>query len=161
MARGTIDTKQIAPEARVPFYLIVDEFQNFATESFGDIASEARKWKLGLTLGHQYLQQLPDKLRAAVLGNAGSIVAFQLAAADADVIAPEIALKSSEPLTQLSRGEAWMSHAEYGGPYHPRLLPPIVTKAKGREGALKQNRLRHTYPRARVEEKIRRFLKKH
>jgi hypothetical protein len=61
-------------------------------------------------------------------------------------------------LTQLSRGEVWIKHASYGGPYHPRLLEPIVTRAKGREPALKQNRLRNTYPRARVEAKINRFL---
>jgi hypothetical protein len=128
---------------------------------FGDILSEARKWGLGLVLAHQFLEQLPPKLRAAVLANVGSIIAFQLASEDADVIAREVGLKkeNADLLTQLSRGEVWVMHASYGGPYHPRLLDPIVTNAKGREGALKQNALRNTYPRQRVEVAIDRFLK--
>ena len=62
-----------AAERRV-FHLYADEFQSFATESFGLILSEARKYALTLTIGHQYLDQLPFSLRAAVFGNAGSIV---------------------------------------------------------------------------------------
>ena len=145
---------------RVPFYLHADEFQNFATDAFGDILSEARKWGLGLVLAHQFLEQLPPKLRAAVLANVGSIIAFQLGADDADVIAREVGLKkeNADLLTQLSRGEVWMKHASYGGPYHPRLLEPITTRAKGRDTALKQNRLRNTFPRKRVEAKLARFL---
>ena len=64
-----------APERRV-FHLYADEFQSFATESFALILSEARKYSLTLTIGHQYLDQLPDQLRAAVFGNAGSIIAL-------------------------------------------------------------------------------------
>jgi hypothetical protein len=153
MARSTIEQ-----EKRAVFFLYADEIQNFATDSFGEIASEARKMKLGLVLGHQFLEQLPRKLRAAILGNVGSIIAFQLSGADSDVMATELGLKSGAMLTQLSPGEVWAKHATYGGPYTPRLLPPIVTHASGREAALKQNRLRNTYPRQKVEGKIARFL---
>src|SRR5262249_54121441 len=96
MARATI-----AEHARVPFFLHADEIENFATDSFGEIASEARKMKLGLVLGHQFLEQLPRKLRAAILGNVGSLVAFQLSGADAETIAKELGLKSADMLTQL------------------------------------------------------------
>ncbi len=146
---------------RVPFFLHVDEFEHFATDAFGDILSEARKWKLGLVLAHQFLEQLPPKLRAAVLANVGSLIAFQLGGDDSQVIAREIGLKptNAEFLTQLSRGEVWLKHATYGGPYHPKLLEPIATRSKGRDAALKQNALRNTFPRARVEEAINRFLK--
>jgi len=146
---------------REPFFLVADEFQNFATDTFSDILTEARKWGLSLVLAHQFLEQLPPKLRAAVLGNVGSIVAFQLAGDDAQAIAREIGLKkeNADLLTQLSRGEVWMKHASYGGPYHPRLLEPIVTNANGRVPALKQNDLRNTFPRARVERAIDRFLR--
>jgi hypothetical protein len=153
MCRAVIDERK-----RVPFFLYADEIQNFSTDSFSEIASEARKMKLGLVLGHQYLEQLPRKLRAAILGNVGSIVAFQLSGADADVIASELGLKSGDMLTQLSIGEVWAKHATLGGPYTPHLVPPIETHANSREAALKQNRLRNTYPRKAVEDKIGRFL---
>jgi hypothetical protein len=116
--------------------------------------------KLGLVLGDQFLEQLPRRLRAAILGNVGSIVAFQLSGADSDIIAAVIGLKSGAMLTQLATGEVWAKHTTYGGPYTPRLLPPIVTYATGHEAALGQNRLRNTYPRRQVEEKIGRFLTK-
>jgi hypothetical protein len=146
--------------ARIPFYLHVDECENFVTDAFGDIVSEARKWKLSLVLAHQFLQQLPSNLRAGVLANVGSIVAFQLGGDDAEVIAREVGLKTdnADLLAQLSRGEVWAKHASYGGPYHPQLLEPIETHAKGREAALKQNRLRNTFLRKRVMQKVDRFL---
>jgi len=143
---------------RVPFSLIVDEWQNFASDSFAHILSEARKMKLSLVLANQFMAQASERLRAAVLGNVATIVAFQLSADDADTIAAEIGLKRGDMLTQLSVGEVWAKHATYGGPYYPRLIAPIVTNAKGCEAALKQNRLRNTFPRSRVEEKIARFF---
>jgi TraM recognition site of TraD and TraG len=155
--RGAGTTKSAT--ARVPFYLVVDEAENFVTDAFGDIVSEARKWKLSLILAHQYLEQLPHKLRAGVLANAGSILAFQLSGEDAEIISREIGLKNTALLTQLSRGEVWLKHATHGGPYHPRLLDPIATNSKGRAAALKQNRLRNTFPRDVVEAKIDRFLR--
>lgn len=158
MARGAIDTKKLLPDARVPFGLVVDEFQNFATDSFAEIFSELRKQKLSAVLSHQYLEQAPVSLRNAVLGNVGTIVAFELGARDADAIAPELGLKTGAPLTEQGPGEAWVKHATFGGPHHPRLLPPIAAVGNGREAALKQNRLRHTFPRTHVEGKIGRFL---
>jgi hypothetical protein len=147
--------------ARASFFLHVDECENFVTDAFGDIVSEARKWKLSLVLAHQFLQQLPAKLRAGILANVGTIIAFQLGGDDSEVIAREIGLKreNAELLTQLSRGEVWTKHASYGGPHHPRLLEPINTRSKGREAALKQNKLRNTFPRNVVEAEINRFLK--
>ena len=155
MARAVFDERE---RPRVPFFLFADEIQNFATESFGEIASEARKMKLGLVLGHQYLEQLPRQLRAAILGNVGSIIAFQLSGADSETIAAEIGLRKGDMLSQLRPQEVWAKHATYGGPSSPRLLPRIEVNATGREAALKQNRLRHTYPRRKVEEKIAKFL---
>jgi hypothetical protein len=93
-----------------------------------------------------------------VIANVGSIIAFQIAGEDADVIARELGLKSADHLTQLSRGEVCAKHASHGAPYHPHLLDPIITHSKGRTSALKQNVLRNTYPRARVDAQIDRFL---
>ena len=67
----------IPEEQRKDFYLFVDEFQNFvSTETFEDILSEARKYRLCLTLAHQYIGQLDEDLRKAIFGNVGTIIAF-------------------------------------------------------------------------------------
>jgi hypothetical protein len=68
---------------RKPFYLYVDEFQNFATESFATILSEARKYGLYLTMANQYVAQMPEEVRDAVFGNVGSMVTFRVGADDA------------------------------------------------------------------------------
>src|SRR5580704_11324232 len=75
---------------RRTFHLYADEFQSFATESFALILSEARKYGLTLTIAHQYLDQLPDDLRAAVFGNVGSIIACRVGASDAPILAEQI-----------------------------------------------------------------------
>ncbi len=79
----------IKESERKPFYLYIDEFQNFATESFLDILAEARKYKLSLTLAHQNLGQLPDKLRASILGNCGLQAYFRISRLDAELLAKE------------------------------------------------------------------------
>lgn len=73
-------------EQRRDFYLYIDEFQNFATESFATIFSEARKYKLSLIVANQYIWQLPEDLKQAIFGNVGSIIAFTLWYDDAIVI---------------------------------------------------------------------------
>jgi len=73
----------IAEESRKDFYLYVDEFQNFATESFNKILSEARKYRLNLILANQYIAQIPEEVQKAIFGNCGSIVSFVMGADDA------------------------------------------------------------------------------
>lgn len=72
-----------------PFFVYVDEFQNFVTDALATMLSEARKFGLGLTLAHQYLGQLPEGLAASVRGNVGSVIAFRLGAQDADTLEAE------------------------------------------------------------------------
>ncbi len=85
---------------RVPFFLYVDEFQNFVTDAFESILSEARKYKLGLIIAHQYIAQLTkgqnDKVKNAVFGNVGSMVAFKVGAADAEYLVKEFAPNFTE-----------------------------------------------------------------
>lgn len=71
-------------EDRRPFYLYVDEFQNFATDSFATILSEARKYALNLTVANQYTSQMEETVRDAVFGNVGAIISFRVGAEDAD-----------------------------------------------------------------------------
>lgn len=84
-------TRADVPEtARRDFYLYVDEFQNFTTGSFAAVLSEARKFRLGLIIAHQYLSQLDQETGDAVWGNIGSIVSFQVGSDDAEVLARQL-----------------------------------------------------------------------
>lgn len=87
MSRADIDVNE-----RQPFYLYVDEFQNFATDSFATILSEARKYGLSLTVANQYIAQMSMSVRDAVFGNVGSIIGFRMSADDAGTM-----LKYFEP----------------------------------------------------------------
>ncbi|PLS80799.1 hypothetical protein CYG49_04200 [Candidatus Saccharibacteria bacterium] len=76
-------------EDRRPFYLYVDEFQNFATNSFATILSEARKYGLNLTVANQYVSQMSDTVRDAVFGNVGTMITFRISADDAPLLAKQ------------------------------------------------------------------------
>ena len=80
----------IPEEERVDFYLYVDEFQNFANESFANILSEARKYRLNLILAHQYLDQIDEYLKKAVFGNVGTYIVFRVGSQDAEVFFEEL-----------------------------------------------------------------------
>lgn len=80
---GAMSRADIPAAERSPFYLYVDEFQNFATDSFATILSEARKYGLNLTVANQYIAQMSQEVKDAVFGNVGSIVAFRMGADDA------------------------------------------------------------------------------
>ncbi len=69
-----------------PFFLFVDEFQNFANDSFADILAEARKYKLNLTIAHQYIEQMEESVRDAVFGNVGTTICFRVGPLDAEVM---------------------------------------------------------------------------
>ena len=91
------------------FYLYVDEFQSFANESFADILSEARKYKLNLTLAHQYLEQMSEEVRAAVIGNVGTMIAFRVGAFDAEVLEKEFAPQfTAEDMVNLGFAQVYL-----------------------------------------------------
>lgn len=83
-------SRQNIPEAdRTPFFLYVDEFQNFTSKTFATILSEARKYKLSLNITNQYIEQLDEDTRSAVMGNVGTLLAWRVGAADADFLRKE------------------------------------------------------------------------
>jgi hypothetical protein len=84
MERGTLP-----PERRVPFFVHVDEFQTFSSDAFASLLSEARKFATHFTLANQYTDQLPAAVRAAVVGNAGTLIAFRVGSRDAELLAHE------------------------------------------------------------------------
>ncbi|MEO8581645.1 MAG: type IV secretion system DNA-binding domain-containing protein [Patescibacteria group bacterium] len=94
----------IEEEKRRDFFLYIDEFQNFATTSFIKILSEARKYRLSLTLANQYIDQIPDEIKSAIFGNVGSIASFILGASDSDWMTKEFGNKyTAEDLVSLAR----------------------------------------------------------
>jgi Type IV secretion-system coupling protein DNA-binding domain len=90
MQLAAMGRAEVAEEHRRDFYLAVDEFQNFATQSFATILSEARKYRLNLTIANQYLDQMDEQTAAAVFGNVGSLLAFQVGSNDAEVLAQQL-----------------------------------------------------------------------
>jgi hypothetical protein len=80
---------KLAEQERKPFFVYIDECHSFITTSFATMLSEVRKYKVGLFLTHQYLEQLPDEVRSGVLGNVGTIICFRLGTQDAKVMAEE------------------------------------------------------------------------
>ncbi|MBN2086796.1 type IV secretory system conjugative DNA transfer family protein, partial [Candidatus Peregrinibacteria bacterium] len=89
MYQAAMQRADMREENREDFYLYIDEFQNFATDTFAEILSEARKYRLSLTLAHQYMGQLINVVQKTVFGNVGSIVSFRVGADDAEVLANE------------------------------------------------------------------------
>ncbi len=87
LSRASMLGKQDFPN----FFLYVDEFQNFATPDFATILSEARKYKLNLTVAHQFVAQLDDQIKEAVFGNVGTMTAFRVGAEDAEYLEPQFA----------------------------------------------------------------------
>ncbi|MFA5084012.1 MAG: type IV secretion system DNA-binding domain-containing protein [Candidatus Paceibacterota bacterium] len=86
---AAMSRSDIAESKRKDFYLYVDEFQNFATESFANILSEARKYRLNLILAHQYIAQLDETVEEAIFGNIGTFVVFRVGAEDAETLEKE------------------------------------------------------------------------
>ncbi len=86
MLAAALSREDVPEDARKDFFFYADEFQNFATEEFNAILSEARKYRLNLTLAHQYIGQLPDDIRDAVFGNVGSLFITRCSAEDAEFL---------------------------------------------------------------------------
>jgi len=149
-----------AADRRV-FHLYADEFQSFATESFGIILSEARKFALTLTLGHQFLAQVPESLRAAVFGNVGSIIACRTGATDAPILSEQIGLGGADALLDLPNFTAWARLLQGGAPTSPirlNLSDAPHAHRLSTHRLIHASRMHHARPRAEVEARISEFL---
>ena len=110
-----------------PFYLYADEFQIFADEHFSELLAEARKFKLSLTIAHQYAHQLPHNVLTGVLGNAGTIISFRTGAPDSKLLEPIYnPLFIKEDLSSLPNFQAYVrSFGSLGSlPFNIKTLPP-------------------------------------
>jgi type IV secretory pathway TraG/TraD family ATPase VirD4 len=141
---------------RRDFTLYVDEFQNFATDSFASILSEARKWRLSLVAANQQIAQLPEELQHAVFGNAGTLVAFRVGALDAKRLAAELGMSNPATLTQTSNHHAWIKLMRDGAPMQPRPIHTLTPPPEGSrlEKVIAFARASHMMPRKPVEQRI-------
>ncbi len=150
----------IPEKDRNDFFLYVDEFQNFATTSFSDILSEARKYRLSLIMAHQYIEQLEEEVAAAVFGNVGTIACFRVGATDAEELVKEFTpYFTEEDLVNLTKYDIYlrlMINGVASKPFSATSLPPLRADelTGNREKVIAVSRERYTKPREEVEEKI-------
>jgi CxxC-x17-CxxC domain-containing protein len=160
----------IPEEKRKDFFLYVDEFQNFATEAFASILSEARKYRLALTLANQYIAQLEEvtptgkstKVKDAVFGNIGTLIVFRTGAEDSEYLEKEfIPELTGEDLVNLGKYNIYlklMVDGIAGRPFSAETLPPFEKpKKSNREKINKASRERYGVDREIVEDKISRW----
>lgn len=154
-------------EERKNFYLTVDEFQNFVTESFANILSEARKYRLNLLVAHQYISQLETDtssvVKDAIFGNVGTIVAFRVGAEDAEFLEkefePVFMLNDIVNLPKFSIYLKLMIDGIAGNAFSATALPPIdiTGTTENAEKVIRISRERYAKDRKDIEEKIARW----
>ena len=128
-----------ADEERRPFFVHVDEFQSFGTDAFASLLSEARKFATHFCLANQYTEQLSDQVRAAVLGNASTLMVFRVSAADAELLAPEFHPLPAHELADQSPYRAWLRRGDSG--HRAVFVSPRLSGARGRrETVIRQSR---------------------
>lgn len=158
---AALSRSNIPESERRDFYLYVDEFQSFATDSFISILSEARKYRLCLTLSHQYTDQLRPEIREAVFGNIGSLVAFRVGQRDAEILEREfgesyparrfVDLRNHEICAKI------LTDGEHGDSFIARTLPPWGDRHNHRAKIIRRSREKYGAQRKIVEDKIKRW----
>ncbi|MCX6713680.1 MAG: type IV secretion system DNA-binding domain-containing protein [Candidatus Vogelbacteria bacterium] len=141
------------------FNLFVDEFQSFVNESFADILAEARKYKLSLTIAHQYIEQMPEEVRDAVFGNVGTTIAFRVGPLDAEMLEKIFfPTFTKEDMVNLGFAQIYLTLMIDGvgsQPFSAVTLPPIVHGAESiRDKIIEASRQRYAKPREVVEKQI-------
>jgi CxxC-x17-CxxC domain-containing protein len=158
-AMGRVDMEE---EEREDFYLYVDEFQNFSTESFANILSEARKYRLNLILANQYITQIDEIVRDAIFGNVGTIVSFHVGAVDAEYLEKEFEpIFTMNDIVNLPKYNIYlklMIDGIAGDAFSAVTLPPIERKYEdSTQKVIASSRERYAQDRVAVEEKIARW----
>ena len=157
MSRANLPAGELA---KLPhFYFYVDEFQNFANQTFAEILSESRKYKLNLVIAHQYIEQMEEEVRDAVFGNVGTTVVFRVGPFDAEVLEtifmPQF---TKEDVVGLDRRQVYLTLMIDGVgsvPFSAVTIPPIESpKVSYREQVIDSSRERFTAPRANIENAI-------
>lgn len=158
-AMSRADVSADAMKALPPFYLYVDEFQNFANESFSDILSEARKYKLRLIIAHQYVEQMEEEVRDAVFGNVGTTVSFRVGPFDAETLETIFSPQFTQTdLVNLGFAQIYLTLMIRGvgsPPFSATTLPPFDPPPERHvEEVIAASRATYGKPRAEVEKTI-------
>ncbi len=160
---AALERANMPEDQRHDFYLYIDEFQNFITDSIATILSEARKYRLELIIAHQYMKQLEDNkgksaVRDAVLGNAGTIVSFRIGVEDADILQKEFApVFSAYDLVNVEQYTAYcklLIHNTAAKPFSMMTYPPKAGNKELAEAIKELSRLKYGRPREIVEAEI-------
>ncbi len=145
-------------EERRPFYMYVDEFQNFATDSFAVILSEARKYGLYLFITNQYIAQMPENVADAVFGNVGTLITFRVGAKDAEFLSREfVPVFEPEDLSNLNNYNIYLKMSIGGvtsSPFSAQTLLPTGEPQNLVDQAIEKSRIKYSKSREEVEEFI-------
>ncbi len=157
MSRADVPAQTLS--ALPSFYFYVDEFQNFANESFADILSEARKYKLNLIIAHQYVEQMEEEVRDAVFGNVGTTVSFRVGPFDAETLEPIFAPQfEAKDLVNLGFAQIYLTLMIDGvgsPPFSATTLPPFdASPEDNTRKVIEYSRQQFGCPRAQVEKAI-------
>lgn len=148
----------VAVDKRPECFLYVDEFQNFATESFSVILAEARKYNLSLTMANQYVEQLSDEVRSAVFGNAGTIISFRVGGTDAAFLVREFEpVFDANDMVNLDKFNIYIKLLVNGTSapaFSAKTLPPVDKLTKNSEKIINLSHQKYSADRAYVEEQI-------
>jgi len=155
-AMSRVDTPE---QDRHDFCLYVDEFQNFATESFANILSEARKFHLSLVIAHQYIKQMEEPVRDAVFGNVGTIVSFRVGAEDAEFLekwfSPDFLMADIINLGKYNMYLKLMIDGVSSRGFSATAIPPLPRLEKSnREAIIEYSRRTYATPRSEVEKDV-------
>jgi uncharacterized protein DUF87 len=157
---AALSRADIPPHERRDFFLYADEFHHYATDSFASILSEARKYRLSLTLAHQYLGQLTEQISTAVFGNVGTFLAFRVSEADGAVLERQFGgvIKSAN-FTSLENYELCARMLSQD-PFRARSLQPLDTGRRRRSVVIRHSQRKYCTRGKTVEDRIDRWLKK-
>jgi len=148
------------PEAeRGDFYLYIDEFQNVTTKSIATILSEARKYKLNMTVAHQFIGQLDEDIKKAIFGNVGSICSFRIGSDDAEYVEKQFQpIFSAEDLLNIDNFNAYLKlliDGQTSKPFNIKTLPPESGRGEMADYIKELSRSKYSREREEVEEEIR------
>jgi hypothetical protein len=161
---AALERQDVPEEQRRDFYLYIDEFQNFSTDIFPSILSEARKYRLNLTLAHQYIYQLSENIRHAVFGNVGTLIAFRIGSTDAKELAHEFLPSIGErDLEHVPNHHAYiklMIDGQRSLPFSAETFPPVHHAAgdADRNTVITVSRERFARKREDIETKVEKWI---
>ncbi len=148
----------IPEEERQDFFVYIDEFQEFSTESFVNILAEARKYRLNLILAHQFISQIPPNVQNAIFGNVGTMIIFRIGSADAEILIKEFEGLKVEDFTNLPNYHAYVKllvDGQVAGPFLCVTFPPVpLPEYSFKDEIIYHSRLHYSEKRSLVEARI-------